>query len=181
MAALSHLSASHLIISTETNLPYKKPRENISLLKQISPGLLGETCASEAVPSLQNILVVDNSDGRVEGSSLVGATAFSSLLSAYSSSDSRTEAPISEKLYPDDVINIQFTSGTTSMPKAACLTHKGILNNGFFIGERMGLTERDVVCCPPPLFHCFGCVLGYMATATHGEFAYTGFIHPPGI
>ncbi len=54
------------------------------------------------------------------------------------------------------------------MPKAACLTHTGILNNGFFIASRMGLTPTDVVCCPPPLFHCFGSILGYMATATTG-------------
>jgi acyl-CoA synthetase (AMP-forming)/AMP-acid ligase II len=61
------------------------------------------------------------------------------------------------------------TSGTTSAPKAACLSHRSILNNGKSIGDRMLLTERDVVICPPPLFHCFGCILGYMATATHGS------------
>ncbi|GME22766.1 amp-binding enzyme [Neofusicoccum parvum] len=55
------------------------------------------------------------------------------------------------------------------MPKAACLTHRSILNNGKSIGDRMLLTPEDVVCCPPPLFHCFGCILGYMATATHGS------------
>jgi acyl-CoA synthetase (AMP-forming)/AMP-acid ligase II len=54
------------------------------------------------------------------------------------------------------------------MPKAACLTHRGILNNGAQIGARMLLTPADTVVCPPPLFHCFGCILGYMATATHG-------------
>ena len=55
------------------------------------------------------------------------------------------------------------------MPKAACLSHRSILNNGSQIGDRMGLTPKDIVCCPPPLFHCFGSVLGYMATATHGS------------
>ncbi|EZF27225.1 hypothetical protein H112_00737 [Trichophyton rubrum D6] len=72
-------------------------------------------------------------------------------------------------LSPTDVVNIQFTSGTTSMPKAACLSHRSILNNGVQIGDRMLLTPKDIVCCPPPLFHCFGCILGYMATATHGS------------
>ncbi|KAL8961145.1 MAG: hypothetical protein Q9193_002263 [Seirophora villosa] len=76
---------------------------------------------------------------------------------------------LQEQLSPDDIVNIQFTSGTTSMPKAACLSHRSILNNGRSIGDRMLLTERDIVCCPPPLFHCFGCILGYMATATHGS------------
>ncbi|KAF3928247.1 S-dihydroxybenzoyltransferase [Arthrobotrys entomopaga] len=55
------------------------------------------------------------------------------------------------------------------MPKAASLTHINILNNGKFIGDRMRLTENDVVVCPPPLFHCFGCVLGYSACMTHGS------------
>lgn len=49
------------------------------------------------------------------------------------------------------------------------MSHKSILNNGLQIGDRMLLTPEDVVCCPPPLFHCFGCILGYMATATHGS------------
>ena len=77
--------------------------------------------------------------------------------------------PLETSLHPDEIINIQFTSGTTSLPKAACLSHRSILNNGKSIGDRMLLTENDVVCCPPPLFHCFGCILGYMATATHGS------------
>lgn len=55
-------------------------------------------------------------------------------------------------LNANEVANIQFTSGTTSMPKAACLSHKSILNNGNSIGDRMLLTPEDVVCCPPPLF-----------------------------
>ena len=74
-----------------------------------------------------------------------------------------------QELHRDDIVNIQFTSGTTSAPKAACLTHRSILNNGHSIGSRMVLTPSDIVCCPPPLFHCFGSILGYMATATHGS------------
>lgn len=74
-----------------------------------------------------------------------------------------------QNLDPNEVVNIQFTSGTTSMPKAAMLTHRNILNNGHSIGSRMLLTPDDVVVCPPPLFHCFGCILGYMATATHAS------------
>ncbi|KAI5856474.1 long-chain-fatty-acid-CoA ligase [Tricharina praecox] len=76
---------------------------------------------------------------------------------------------LGEGLSPDDVVNIQFTSGTTSTPKAACLTHKSILNNGKAIGDRMLLTPSDIVCCPPPLFHCFGAVLGYLACTTHAS------------
>jgi len=71
-------------------------------------------------------------------------------------------------LDPDDPINIQYTSGTTGFPKGATLSHHNILNNGFFIGEALRYTERDRVCIPVPLYHCFGMVLGNLAITTHG-------------
>jgi len=68
----------------------------------------------------------------------------------------------------DDPINIQYTSGTTGFPKGATLSHHNILNNGFYIGETLGYTERDRVCIPVPFYHCFGMVLGNLACTTHG-------------
>jgi fatty-acyl-CoA synthase len=68
----------------------------------------------------------------------------------------------------DDVINIQYTSGTTGTPKGAMLTHRSILNNGYFVGRRMRLTHRDRLCIPVPFYHCFGMVLANLACVTHG-------------
>ena len=68
-----------------------------------------------------------------------------------------------------DVVNMQYTSGTTGFPKGVMLTHYNIGNNGFFIGENQLLTENDRVCLPVPLFHCFGCVLGVLAAVSHGS------------
>jgi fatty-acyl-CoA synthase len=84
-------------------------------------------------------------------------------------------------LDPDDPINIQYTSGTTGFPKGAMLSHHNILNNGFFIGETLRYTERDRVCIPVPLYHCFGMVLGNLAITTHGAcMVYPGESFEPG-
>jgi len=76
---------------------------------------------------------------------------------------------VQQSLQFDDPINIQFTSGTTGSPKGATLSHFNILNNGYFIGEAMGLSEKDRLCIPVPLYHCFGMVLGNLACTTHGS------------
>ncbi|MCJ9702845.1 MULTISPECIES: AMP-binding protein [unclassified Bradyrhizobium] len=68
----------------------------------------------------------------------------------------------------DDPVNIQFTSGTTGSPKGVTLTHHNILNNGYFTGRAMRLTERDRICIPVPLYHCFGMVMGNLASVTLG-------------
>lgn len=68
----------------------------------------------------------------------------------------------------DDPVNIQFTSGTTGSPKGVTLTHHNILNNGYFTGRAMRLTEQDRICIPVPLYHCFGMVMGNLASVTLG-------------
>jgi fatty-acyl-CoA synthase len=72
-------------------------------------------------------------------------------------------------LTPHDVVNMQYTSGTTGFPKGVMLTHYGIGNNGYWIGENQRFSESDRVLIPVPLFHCFGCVLGVLAAVNHGS------------
>jgi fatty-acyl-CoA synthase len=88
---------------------------------------------------------------------------------------------IARRLTPDDPINIQFTSGTTGAPKGATLTHRNILNNGFYVAEAIGLTHRDRLCIPVPLYHCFGMVMGNLGCVTHGAtMVYASEVFEPG-
>ncbi|GGN07507.1 fatty-acyl-CoA synthase [Terrabacter tumescens] len=77
-------------------------------------------------------------------------------------------AGIQAGLKNTDPINIQYTSGTTGFPKGATLSHRNILNNGYFVGELCDYTEADRVCIPVPFYHCFGMVMGNLACTTHG-------------
>lgn len=104
IAALSHLSASHLIISTETNLPFRDPKENITLLKQICPDLHAGKVQSPSVPSLRDIILVDNSAGRVDTERLRATVVFGELLDGMSGIKGRSVVPESE-LKVDDIIN----------------------------------------------------------------------------
>ncbi len=88
------------------------------------------------------------------------------LLGRHQSDDELNK--VKETLNNDDVINMQYTSGTTGFPKGVMLSHRNILNNGHGIGHRMKFTEKDRLCIPVPLFHCFGIVLGVLAILTHG-------------
>jgi fatty-acyl-CoA synthase len=73
-----------------------------------------------------------------------------------------------DSLHPDDPINIQYTSGTTGFPKGATLTHRNILNNGYFTAELQGITHTDRLCIPVPFYHCFGMVMGNLGCTSHG-------------
>ncbi len=77
-------------------------------------------------------------------------------------------ARIAEGLSAEDVINIQYTSGTTGFPKAACLTHRNILMNAWYVTGCQNMTEADRMCIPVPFYHCFGCVMGSLGAVVRG-------------
>jgi len=107
----------------------------------------------DEVPSLQRMVFF----GDPAWEELAGADADPDALAARESS-----------LTVDDAVNIQYTSGTTGSPKGATLTHRNILNNGYFVGELLGYTDADRIAIPVPLYHCFGMVMGNLAATSHG-------------
>ncbi|WP_428003391.1 AMP-binding protein [Acidovorax sp.] len=144
-----------------------KTSDYLGMLRELAPewqrqepGRLGAV----KLPHLNTVVWIDEAG---QGVDEPGLLRFSDLLARGDVADVRV-AEVASGLKATDPINIQFTSGTTGFPKGATLTHRNILNNGFFIGECMRLTPEDRLCIPVPLYHCFGMVLGNLACFTHG-------------
>jgi fatty-acyl-CoA synthase len=104
----------------------------------------------------------------VRDSFVFGQDSWDALLARADQVTSAQVAAVQATLDPHDAINIQYTSGTTGFPKGATLSHRNILNNGYFVGELCRYTEADRVCIPVPFYHCFGMVMGNLACTTHG-------------
>lgn len=126
-------------------------------LAHCAPGQL----ACESIPSLTTVI-------RLGPDSTPGMFNFDALTDLVEDEHRARVTALADELQGTDAINIQFTSGTTGKPKGATLSHRNILNNGFFVGEAIGLNEQDRLCIPVPLYHCFGMVMGNLACITHG-------------
>jgi fatty-acyl-CoA synthase len=99
---------------------------------------------------------------------LIGTNSWDALLARADEVPEDDVAKVQAGLDRNDPINIQYTSGTTGFPKGATLSHRNILNNGYFVGEMCRYTEADRVCIPVPFYHCFGMVMGNLACTSHG-------------
>jgi fatty-acyl-CoA synthase len=135
-----------------------------AMLQQLAPEIGASTpghLQAQRLPSVRMLILI----GQERQS---GFLSYQDVLTHGGSAQAARLAALEAQIQFDDPINIQFTSGTTGAPKGATLTHHNILNNGFFIGEAMRLSDRDRVCIPVPLYHCFGMVLGNLACITHG-------------
>ena len=145
-----------------------KTSDYLGMLRELAPewvhGTPGQLEALQ-LPHLNTVVWIDEPG---VGGEEPGLLRFSDLMARGDVADPRP-AQVAATLKATDPINIQFTSGTTGFPKGATLTHRNILNNGFFIGECMKLTPDDRLCSPVPLYHCFGMVLGNLACITHGS------------
>lgn len=150
------------------SMPQFKTSDYLGMLRELAPELMEcepGKLQSARLPTLRSVIWIDVTG---EGAEQPGMLRFSKLMEKGQPDDQRIDA-IAATLKNTDPINIQFTSGTTGFPKGATLTHRNILNNGFFIGECMRLTPEDRLCIPVPLYHCFGMVLGNLACFTHGS------------
>ena len=141
-----------------------KSSDYVGMLMSLAPELndckAGKLHADQ-IPSLRTVICLGDEEKP-------GMHRFGEFEGAASTTLLQQVESIGALLQPDDPINIQFTSGTTGFPKGATLTHFNILNNGYFVAGMMKFTDKDRLCIPVPLYHCFGMVMGVLGCVSHG-------------
>jgi fatty-acyl-CoA synthase len=157
--ALNKVECKALVLA-----PALKSSDYLAIVNDLVPELAGSVpgaLQSAALPSLRAVV-------RLGAGRTPGMLNFDEVAVAGGDAERAQLAALAGTLQFDDPINIQFTSGTTGFPKGATLTHRNILNNGFFVAEAIRLTHEDRLCIPVPLYHCFGMVMGNLGCVTHG-------------
>ena len=144
--------------------PSFKTSDYIGMMQTLVPEMAdaaGRRIKSARLPALRHVV-------QLGGEAAQGAMAFAAVEQLGKAANPEILKTVEANLTADDVINIQYTSGTTGSPKGVMLSHANILNNGYFCGEAIGLTPQDKICIAVPLYHCFGMVIGNLACLTHG-------------
>ncbi len=157
--ALNKVQCAALVIS-----PSFKTSDYVQMVRDLAPEIDNGTpgqLEAEKLPHLRTVI-------RMGEEATPGMYNFAQIATMGSDQERRSLTALSRELQFDDAINIQFTSGTTGFPKGATLTHHNILNNGYFVGEGIRMSEDDNLAIPVPLYHCFGMVMGNLACLTHG-------------
>ena len=153
-------SDTHTLVMIEfcKDINYKE------IIKELCPELEnlkpGEPLYSKNLPFLRNVVTV--------GFEMQGCLTFEKMLTRASMVPREEVKRRASLVKPDDVCNMQYTSGTTGFPKGVMLTHRNIVNNGKTIGDRMDLSTADRMMIQVPMFHCFGMVLSMTSMMTHG-------------
>jgi fatty-acyl-CoA synthase len=144
--ALNKVGCKALVLA-----PSFKTSDYAAMLEQIRP----------KVPNLRAAILTDDAPR-------AGFLRYADVASSGTAEDLERVRQLRSQLQPEDAVNIQFTSGTTGLPKGATLSHHNIVNNGYFVAQRQTFTANDRLCIPVPLYHCFGMVMGVLGCVTWG-------------
>ncbi len=153
-------SDTHTLVMIESCLDSNYKAIISELCPEMNTAKPGESLHCKRLPFLRNIITV--------GFRLPGCLTFPEAMGRAHLVSTETIAQMAAAVRPDDVCNMQYTSGTTGFPKGVMLTHYNVVNNGKCIGDRMGLSTADRMMIQVPMFHCFGMVLSMTSSLTHG-------------
>jgi fatty-acyl-CoA synthase len=139
-----------------------KSSDYLAMLNTLAPELAHgkDVLTSARLPSLRHVITIGDEVR-------AGCTPFPAVSSLADAGAMRMLDSMAATIDPDSPVNIQFTSGTTGLPKGATLSHYNLINNAFFVGEATGIEPGSRVCIPVPLYHCFGMVMGNLGCLTH--------------
>jgi len=153
-------SDTHTLVMIESALDSNYRSIINELCPEITTSRAGEPLHCKKLPFLRNVITV----GYVQQ----GCLTFEEAMKRGDSVSQEKLESMAQHVQPDDVCNMQYTSGTTGFPKGVMLTHYNVINDGKCIGDRMGLSTADRMMIQVPMFHCFGMVLAMTASMTHG-------------
>ena len=153
-------SDTHTLIMTEKALDSDYRAIMAELCPEIEHSTAGEPLHCSRLPFLRNVITV--------GFRQNGCLSFEEAMERRKLVPKALVNAMAAKVQPDDVCNMQYTSGTTGFPKGVMLTHRNVVNNGKCIGDRLGLSTADRMMIQVPMFHCFGMVLSMTSCVTHG-------------
>ena len=153
-------SDTHTLVMIESAVDSNYKDIINELCPEIASSKAGAPLHCKKLPFLRNVITV--------GFRMPGALTFEEAMSRSSLTSDRDLEKMAANVRPDDVCNMQYTSGTTGFPKGVMLTHYNVVNNGKCIGDRMGLSTADRMMIQVPMFHCFGMVLSMTSSITHG-------------
>ncbi|WP_165062095.1 AMP-binding protein [Adlercreutzia sp. ZJ154] len=153
-------SDTHTLVMIEGALDSDYARIVNELCPEIASSKPGDPLHCERLPFLRNVITV--------GFEMPGCLTFDDAFKRADSVSLDTINRMAKDVRPDDVCNMQYTSGTTGFPKGVMLTHRNVVNDGKCIGDRMDLSTADRMMIQVPMFHCFGMVLSMTASMTHG-------------
>ena len=153
-------SDTHTLVMIESCLDSNYKQIINELCPEIAGSKPGEPLHCKKLPFLRNVVSV--------GFKMDGCLTFGEMMDRAEMVSPRETARMAANVRPDDVCNMQYTSGTTGFPKGVMLTHYNVINNGKCIGDRMGLSTADRMMIQVPMFHCFGMVLSMTSSITHG-------------
>ncbi len=153
-------SDTHTLVMIESALDSNYKDIINELCPEIAESTPGEPLHCKRLPFLRNVITVDFK--------MPGALTFDEAFDRADLVPREEVQRLADKVQPDDVCNMQYTSGTTGFPKGVMLTHRNVVNDGKCIGDRMGLSTADRMMVQVPMFHCFGMVLSMTSSMTHG-------------